>query len=155
MKLRSASIVASVFGIGYFSFAQGTIMSALALPLAFLIMLKFGWLALFCAALIVFCLGIFACAEHMRETGREDPPECVIDELAGQWFACVLAPLTLPAFALAFVLFRLFDIWKPWPVSWGESLSGGVGVMADDLIAGAMAGAIVFAIHVSHVSNVL
>ncbi len=147
MKLRSATVVASVFGIGYFSFAQGTIMSAVAMPLAFLIMLKFGWLALFCAALIVFSLGIFACAEHMRETGRDDPPECVIDELAGQWFACVFAPLSLPAFALAFVLFRLFDIWKPWPVSWGETLPGGMGVMADDVIAGVMAGALVFAAH--------
>lgn len=155
MKLRASTVVASVFGIGYFSVAQGTIMSAVALPLGFLIMMKFTWMGLFSAALIVFSLGIFACAEHMRETGRDDPPECVIDELAGQWFACVFAPLSLPAFALAFILFRLFDIWKPWPVSWGESLSGGVGVMADDLIAGVMAGAIVLAIHLSHVSDVL
>ncbi len=151
MKLNSATIVASVFGIGYFGFAPGTIMSAVALPLGFIILAKAGAISLFCSALIVFCLGIFACAEHMRLTGREDPSECVIDELAGQWFACALAPLSLPGFALAFVLFRLFDIWKPWPVSWAEEkLVGGLGVMADDLIAGLMAGVLVYATHYFH-----
>ena len=147
MKLRASTVTASVFGIGYFEFASGTIMSAVATPLAFLIMLRAGAVSLFCAALIVFCVGIFACADHMRETGREDPPECVIDELAGQWFACALAPLSLPAFALAFLLFRLFDIWKPWPISRAELLSGGLGVMADDLVAGLLAGVLVFAVH--------
>jgi phosphatidylglycerophosphatase A len=143
-------MVASVFGIGYFKFAQGTIMSAVAMPPAFLIMLHAGAGWLFFAALIVFCIGIFACAAHMRETGREDPPECVIDELAGQWLACALAPLSLPAFAAAFVLFRLFDIWKPWPISAAEKLPGGLGVMADDMIAGLFAGVLVFAAHWIH-----
>jgi phosphatidylglycerophosphatase A len=152
MKLRASTIIASVFGIGYFAFAQGTIMSAVAAPIAFIILYKAGAIGLFSAALIVFCVGIFACADHMRATGRDDPPECVIDELAGQWFACSFAPRgSLPAIALAFVLFRLFDIWKPWPVSWAEEkLSGGMGVMADDLVAGVMAGAIVFAAHWFH-----
>ena len=79
----------------------------------------------------------------------------VIDELAGQWLACAFAILpfggwlaadtiSLPAFALAFLLFRLFDIWKPWPVSWADSnLKGGIGVMTDDMIAGLMAGILV------------
>jgi phosphatidylglycerophosphatase A len=152
MKLRASTVIASVFGIGYFSFAQGTIMSAVAAPLGFIILLKAGAVGLSSAALIVFCLGIFACADHMRATGRTDPPECVIDELAGQWFACCFAPRgSLPAIALAFVLFRLFDIWKPWPVSWAEdNLTGGMGVMADDLVAGVMAGALVFAAHWFH-----
>jgi phosphatidylglycerophosphatase A len=91
----------------------------------------------------------------VRETGRIDPSECVIDELAGQWLACAFAllsfggllpanHLSLPAFGLAFVLFRLFDIWKPWPVSWAEnSLKGGLGVMMDDIVAGLMAGVLV------------
>ena len=90
-------------------------------------------------------------------SGRQDPPECVIDELAGQWLACSacllsfggLVPVThfsLPAFFLAFAAFRLFDIWKPWPVSWAdEQLKGGLGVMTDDMIAGLMAGAVVVA----------
>jgi phosphatidylglycerophosphatase A len=81
----------------------------------------------------------------------------VIDELAGQWLACAFCLFTfggllpadhisLPAFALAFVLFRLFDIWKPWPVGWADrELSGGIGVMTDDMIAGLMAGVLVAA----------
>jgi phosphatidylglycerophosphatase A len=54
--------------------------------------------------------------------------------------------ISLPAFALAFVLFRLFDIWKPWPVSWADTrIKGGLGVMTDDMIAGLMAGVLVAA----------
>jgi phosphatidylglycerophosphatase A len=159
MKLpRASTVVASVFGIGYFDVAPGTIMSAVAVPLAILIALKGGGgMGLLGAFLIVFIIGILACADHVRETRREDPSECVIDELAGQWLACAFAVLTfggrlpvdhisIPAFALSFVLFRLFDIWKPWPVSWAdEKLTGGIGVMTDDAIAGLMAGVLVVA----------
>ena len=158
MKIPAAStIVASVFGIGYFDVAPGTIMSAIATPLALLIGIRAGSMSIVGAALIAFTIGVYACADHMRQTGRhDDPSECVIDELAGQWLACAFAGLTfgglvpvvgspLPAFMLAFVLFRLFDIWKPWPVSWAETLKGGVGVMLDDMIAGLMAGVLVVA----------
>ena len=155
MKLpRASAIVASVFGIGYFDVAPGTIMSAVAVPLAVLIgIYGGGGMGILASSIIVLVIGILACAEHVRETGRPDPQECVIDELAGQWLACSFAMLTLggllppegisiPAFGLAFVLFRLFDIWKPWPVRWADQqLSGGIGVMTDDMIAGLMAGA--------------
>jgi phosphatidylglycerophosphatase A len=154
---RASTIVASVFGIGFFEFAPGTIMSAIAVPLAILIGLHGGGgMGILGASIIALVIGILACADHMRETGRDDPPECVIDELAGQWLACSfcllslggLVPpalhISLPSFFLAFVLFRLFDIWKPWPVSWADQkLSGGVGVMTDDAIAGLMAGVLV------------
>jgi phosphatidylglycerophosphatase A len=150
---RLATIVASVFGIGYFSVAPGTVMSAVAVPLAILIGLYCGGaMAILAASLIALAIGIAACGEHVRATGREDPSECVIDELAGQWLACAfcllplggIAPATgisLPAFAIAFLLFRLFDIWKPGPVGWADrNLGGGLGVMMDDMLAGLMAG---------------
>jgi phosphatidylglycerophosphatase A len=153
---RASTVVASVFGIGYFDIAPGTIMSAIAVPLAILIaQFGGGGMGLLASSIIVLVIGILACADHVRETGRQDPPECVIDELAGQWLACAFAALTfggliptprisLIAFALAFALFRLFDIWKPWPVSWADqNLKGGVGVMTDDMIAGLMAGVLV------------
>lgn len=133
-----------MFGIGYFPFASGTVASAVALPLAALILFHGGAVALAVASLVAFAIGVWACGDHVRATGREDPSECVIDEVAGQWLACAFAPLSLPAFALAFVLFRLFDIWKPWPVSWADrELPGGLGVMTDDMIAGLMAGVLV------------
>jgi phosphatidylglycerophosphatase A len=155
---RASTVIASVFGIGYFEFAPGTIMSAVAVPLAILIGLHGGGgMAILGMAIVVLVIGILACADHVRATGRDDPPECVIDELAGQWIACAFAMLTfgglmpvtqisLPAFALAFVLFRVFDIFKPWPVSWADQkLSGGIGVMTDDAIAGLIAGVLVAA----------
>src|ERR1019366_6775424 len=121
MKLpRASAVVSTVFGIGYFPQAQGTIMSAIALPLGILIaMYGGGAMGLVGASLIVLVIGILACAEHARETGNPDPSECVIDELAGQWLASAFVAfgtVSLPAFILSFLLFRLFDIWKPWPV---------------------------------------
>ena len=159
MKIpRASTVVASVFGIGYFDVAPGTIMSAIAVPLAILIgLFGGGGMGILGASIIVLVIGILACADHVRETGREDPPECVIDELSGQWLACSFCLLTfggwlpvthlsLPAFLIAFAAFRLFDIWKPWPVSWAdEQLKGGVGVMVDDSIAGLLAGVLVLA----------
>ena len=154
---RASTVVASVFGIGYFEFAPGTIMSAIAVPLAILIALRGGGaMGVLGATLIALIIGILACADHVRETKREDPPECVIDELAGQWLACAFCMLgfggllpshfSLPLFFLAFVLFRLFDIWKPWPVSWADqNIKGGLGVMTDDMIAGLMAGVLIVA----------
>jgi phosphatidylglycerophosphatase A len=158
MKLpRASTVVASVFGIGYFDIAPGTIMSAVAIPLAVLIALYGGGgMGLLGSSIIVLVIGILACADHVRETGRQDPSECVIDELAGQWLACAFCVLplgglvppathiSLVSFALAFVLFRLFDIWKPGPVGWADkNLKGGLGVMTDDMIAGLMAGVLV------------
>ena len=157
MKLpRASTVVASVFGIGYFDVAPGTIMSAIAVPLAILIAIfGGGGMGVLASSLIAFVIGVLACADHVRETKREDPSECVIDELAGQWLACSFCLLTfggllppahisLPLFALAFALFRLFDIWKPWPVSWADQqIKGGLGVMTDDMIAGLMAGVLI------------
>ena len=159
MKLpRASAVVSSVFGIGYFQIAPGTVMSAIAVPLAVLIgIYGGGGMGVLGSSIIVLVIGILSCGDYVRETGRQDPPECVIDELAGQWLACAFALLSfgglvppvhnfLPAFAMAFVLFRLFDIWKPWPVSWAEdNLKGGLGVMMDDIVAGLMAGVLVAA----------
>lgn len=155
MAPRASSLIASVCGIGYAPVASGTVASAAAVALAFPIILYGGGWSLLAASLIAFGVGIWACDDHVRATGREDPSECVIDELAGQWLACAFAvlplglpaaPLTSPGLLLTFALFRLFDIWKPWPVSWADQkLPGGLGVMADDMIAGLMAGLLVLA----------
>jgi len=100
--------------------------------------------------ILILVLGIFAlalggwAAEHyVRETGRADPSECVIDEVAGQFVACAFAPRALLGFTLAFLLFRMFDIFKPWPIGLAERLHGGLGIMADDIVAGVAAGALI------------
>ena len=153
---RASTIFATVFGIGYFQVAPGTIMSAIALPIGVLIAINAGGgMGLLGASIIALVVGILACGEYVRESGKSDPSECVIDELAGQWLATAFCFLNfgglLPvdhispiALLLSFALFRLFDIWKPWPVSWAdEQLGGGLGVMTDDAIAGLMAGVLV------------
>lgn len=153
MKLpRASAVVSTVFGIGYFPQAQGTIMSAIALPLGILIaMYGGGAMGLMGASLIVLVIGILACAEHVRETANPDPSECVVDELAGQWLASAFVAfgtVSLPAFFLSFILFRVFDIWKPWPVYLAETkLHGGLAVMMDDIVAALMAGALSFIAH--------
>ncbi len=144
--MKAATILASCFGIGYFPFASGTVMSAVAAGLAIPLARWGGPSALLAASLASFLLGIYVCGEHVRRTGREDPSECVIDELAGQWLACAFIAgfagthQSLFAFLLAFLSFRLFDITKVWPIHLAEDLPGGLGVMADDMVAGLVAG---------------
>ena len=138
-----AAYASTLFGIGRFPAAPGTIASLVALPIAWLVMSLGGPVPLLVLAFVTAALGIWACDVYARATGTLDPSECVIDELAGQFIACAFAPLSLPAFALAFVLFRLFDISKLWPISAAERLRGGLGIMADDLVAGLFAGLIV------------
>ena len=145
--MRFSTIIASVLGIGYFPVASGTVMSIIAVPFAMYIALHGGGVVLVAASLLVFVIGIWACGAHVRATGRDDPSECVIDELAGQWLACAgicFTPIypSVSEFALAFLLFRLFDILKPWPISAAERLPGGMGVMADDMLAGLAAAVI-------------
>ncbi len=150
--MRFSTIIASVLGIGYFPLASGTVMSIVAAVVAWYLAQHGGGLTLIAASLLAFVIGVWACGDHVRATGRDDPSECVIDELAGQWLACAgicFTPIfpSVAAFALAFLLFRLFDILKPWPISAAEKLPGGMGVMADDMLAGLAAGIIAGAVH--------
>jgi len=138
-----AALLSTFFGVGYARVAPGTVASAAALPFAWLILWKLGPTALLVVSLLVFVVGVWSCGVYAARTGGVDPSECVIDEVAGQWLACAFAPLSLIGFAIAFALFRLFDISKLWPVSLGERLAGGWGIMTDDMIAGALAAAII------------
>lgn len=138
---------ATLFGIGKLPVAPGTAASLAALPFAWgLATLGGPWLV-FAAALGATVLGIRASDLYAREMRQTDPSECVIDELAGQWLACVFAPLSLWGFSLAFLAFRLLDIAKPWPISAAERARGGLGIMLDDVAAGLFAGLAVAAMH--------
>jgi phosphatidylglycerophosphatase A len=87
----------------------------------------------------VVLLGTWAAWRVERVLGRRDPSVIVIDEVAGMLVSVLLLPRTLPVLLTAFLLFRLFDIWKPFPVRESQALLGGLGVMLDDLIAGVYA----------------
>jgi phosphatidylglycerophosphatase A len=135
---RLALALATCFGIGDLPKAPGTWASLAALPFAWLILSTFGFFGLLAAAAIVFCVGWWAASAYVSWAGTHDPAPVVIDEVAGQWLALVLAdPHRWWTWAVGFAAFRLFDIVKPWPVSWVDrNLHGGLGVMLDDILAG-------------------
>lgn len=145
-----ARVLATGFGIGRIPFAPGTAASVAALPFGIWIVFMGGnWLALAGFAVVFFLLGVWACGVHARALGLKDPGECVLDEIAGQLVALTpLIPtgrmLSPGALLLAFVLFRFFDIVKPWPISRLERLPGGLGIMADDMLAGAVSAGLVW-----------
>jgi len=141
--MTTAGRLATLFGIGRVPAAPGTAASLIALPIAWMFAAAFGSLALLALSVAVGLLAVPISSAYERESRREDPSDCVIDELAGQWLACAFVPLTLWGLALAFLLFRLFDMTKLWPVSAAEKLKGGWGIVADDMVAGAIAGVIV------------
>jgi phosphatidylglycerophosphatase A len=91
------------------------------------------------AALAATLIGIPAATIAARESGRKDPGFVVIDEVAGQWIALIGIRADWPHAILALLLFRLFDIWKPWPIRRLEQLPEGAGIMLDDVAAGALA----------------
>ncbi|HEY6986146.1 MAG TPA: phosphatidylglycerophosphatase A [Rhodanobacteraceae bacterium] len=138
-----AGWIASGFGAGFSPIASGTVGSAVALiPW---LLLRTLTLPLYVLALVVaFAIGVWAAAFVIRKLGVEDPGVVVWDEFVGQWITLlplVVAPRGWPWIAAAFVLFRIFDVWKPWPASSADrTVKGGLGAMLDDVIAGVYAG---------------
>jgi phosphatidylglycerophosphatase A len=137
--IRLALLLATWFGCGYFPWGPGTVASLLAVAIAALLHfyagVNRGALLLITAALLI--PGIWASTRTALLVRKEDPGLVVVDEVLGQWVTLAGAVvLNWKALLAGFVLFRLFDIWKPWPVRNFEKLPGGVGIVADDLAAG-------------------
>ncbi len=124
-------------GSGLLRPAPGTWGSLAALPPGLLILLTGGGWALTFGALVVLIIGVFSSEATMKRFASHDPGYIVIDEVAGLWIALIASNGEWPLVLLAFMLFRLFDIVKPWPVGWADrQLEGAIGVMADDVLAG-------------------
>ncbi|MEM7571170.1 MAG: phosphatidylglycerophosphatase A [Pseudomonadota bacterium] len=136
-------------GSGLLRPAPGTWGSLAAVAIAFALFQWLGHWSIMIAALTASGLGIWAANVYERNTGKSDAGEVVIDEWAGQWFAlwpvAALVP-NMPAFwAAAFALFRAFDILKPGPIGHlDRTLKGGLGVMADDILAGLVSAALLY-----------
>lgn len=145
-----SSLLATGFGTGLLPKAPGTWGSLLSLGLCELLLRAAGLAGIGTFAVAAVVLGVPAAGRVARLRGRKDPPEVVVDEIGGQALALVLLHAALPAaanpvtywslVALAFGLFRLLDILKPGPIHRVQSLPGGWGVMADDLLAASVAG---------------
>jgi len=99
-------------------------------------LIPFSRLGLLATLVGVVLVGTWASNRAERFLDRKDPGLIVIDEVAGMMVSVALVPRTVPVLVCAFLLFRLFDIWKPFPARDSQSLPGGAGVMMDDLIAG-------------------
>lgn len=145
-----SQLVATWFYVGYMRPAPGTWGSLAALPFAWILHVVGGPWLLLCATLVIFALGWWATAQVTAGQDDHDPSEVVIDEVAGQWIA--LFPVSFgaafmgaevlrlwPGIVAGFVLFRLFDIWKPGPIGKADRRGDALGVMLDDVIAGVAA----------------
>ena len=135
-----AALLATWFGSGLLPYAPGTWGSLAALPFAWVIASLWGQWALLVAAGLAFAVGIWAAEIYARRSLVDDPPAVVIDEVAGQWLALAVVPPDALPYALGFVLFRVFDIVKPWPANAiDHRLKSGFGIMLDDIVAGGYA----------------
>ncbi|GHE02442.1 phosphatidylglycerophosphatase [Defluviimonas sp. 20V17] len=141
--------VAIFFGVGLLRPAPGTWGSFVALLIGWAIDIWLGFPALVLAFVIATAAGFWACARELAGRSGEDPSEIVIDEVAGQWLALLFPAygfwmighqIVWPGPVFAFLLFRLFDIWKPWLVGRADRRHDAAGVMLDDLWAGLFAG---------------
>jgi len=145
-----ARMIGTVLGVGYLKPAPGTWGSLVALPWGWLLHVIGGFPLLLLGVVVAFGKGWWATGRMTAGSDDHDPSEIVVDELVGQWIA--ILPLSYSAWAMdlnilrlwpgwlaAFLLFRLFDIWKPGPVGWADRRGDPLGVMLDDVIAGIFA----------------
>jgi phosphatidylglycerophosphatase A len=135
-RWHPALLLGTWFGAGLLPLMPGSWGSLAALPCAWAIRGLCGVAGLAIAAAIVFAAGCWAAGTIAKASGVKDPGAIVIDEVAAQWLVLLPAPLDPLSYAAGFLLFRIFDIWKPWPVEWADRrIHGGLGIMLDDLLA--------------------
>jgi phosphatidylglycerophosphatase A len=127
-------IVISFFYVGYVKYAPGTVSSLLMLIIFFFIPNNIitQFIFLFSVFLIGFCL----CYYHSLKSAIKDPSFIVIDEVAGMSLSLFMVPKELYLYVLAFILFRIFDIYKPLVIDKSQKFNFGIGIMLDDLLAG-------------------
>lgn len=127
------------FGSGAVPVAPGTFGTLMG-ALLYLLLPEMSWLAYVGFLLSSFALGVYVCGKTAHDIGVHDHGGIVWDEFVGFWITMFLAPPGAGWLLAGFVLFRFFDIVKPWPIRWlDRNVSGGFGVMIDDVLAGLMA----------------
>jgi phosphatidylglycerophosphatase A len=145
--IRLANLISTWFGCGRSPVAPGTVGSAAAVLIAIAIERFFNLQPIGFAvlALLLLAPAIWAAGVSARAAKAKDPQFVVVDEVIGQWIALAGArTLNWKSYLAAFVLFRVFDIWKPPPVRQLERLPGGIGINADDAMAGVYAALVLF-----------
>jgi len=149
-KHKISWIIATWFGSGLLPKAPGTWGSLAAFPFAYIISVYTCPYAMIFGIVALFFIGIWVSDKIEKSTQMKDPRFIVVDEVVGQWIALLPLPflysfldtnsfyfIPAPIAAVAFLAFRIFDIWKPWPVNYADkNVPGGYGIMLDDVIAG-------------------
>lgn len=129
--------IACGFGSGASRYAPGTCGTLVAIPF-YLFLRQLPAAAYLVTVLVAFAIGVALCHVTAKAFGLHDHPAIVWDEIVGYWLTMWLSPMHWNSVWLiaGFALFRLFDIWKPWPIGWiDKKLKGGFGIMFDDLVA--------------------
>ena len=142
---KPSHLFATWFGIGLIRPAPGTWGSLAALLIWYFAEFLHSSIHIFLPIFILFSW--LACSQASQDSQSKDHSSIVIDEVAGMLVALSFVAHEIIIYLWAFLLFRFFDIWKPWPVSWADNnVKGGLGIILDDLIAGLFAGGIINAI---------
>ncbi|GJM06750.1 MAG: phosphatidylglycerophosphatase A [marine bacterium B5-7] len=138
-KANPIQFIATGFGSGLMPNAPGTWGTVAAIPLYLIMYHLPGWLYLL-LVVAAFLVGVYLCDEAAKGLGVADDPRIVWDEFVGFWITMIGAPLDFSHLLLGFLLFRAFDILKPWPISYfDKNIPGGMGIMIDDVFAGVYA----------------
>ena len=147
-KEKIIKVLATGFGSGLVPLAPGTIGTLVGIPVC-LVCLPFSWPLRFLFVIVLSALAIFISGRAEMIYQEKDDQRIVIDEIAG--FQVTMLPVAITGLNLcvAFVLFRIFDIWKPFPIRNLQQLSGGWGVVIDDVVAGVYAGILLLALNYS------
>lgn len=139
---KTLKLIATYFGVGLSPKAPGTVATLATIPL-FLLLSQLPDVAYLGITLGICILGIFAAQAYEETSITHDSQEIVIDEVAGFLITMALVPVSWKNISMGFILFRLLDIFKPWPIGYlDKKIQGGVGVMADDIAAGLIASVI-------------
>ena len=130
-------LISTWFYVGKSRYAPGTVGSLATLPLVYLLHSYLGAGSVIIFSIVIFMIGIVASEKFSRAIGIHDPGMIVVDEVAGQSLTLIFAGINLYLYLIGFIIFRLLDILKPWPIGWADKkVSGGLGIMLDDIIAG-------------------
>ena len=136
MRLKISEWIATCFKVGYLPLAPGTWGSIFAILVWWVLLKDLDLLIFGIVIILFFFIGIIVSNIIIDQNGNNDPSHIIIDELVGQWLALWMLPDGSFYIIIVFMLFRFFDIIKPWPIRFMEQLPKGLGVMSDDLAAG-------------------
>lgn len=140
-------LLATGFGSGLFPVGPGTAGSIAAIPF-WIVMAYLPWQVYSMIVMFSICIGVYLCRQTARDMRVHDHGSIVWDEFVGMWITLMAIPVNDWRWVLiGFIVFRVLDIWKPWPIRWFDrNVQGGMGIMIDDVVAGVLGAAIIYLI---------